>query len=756
MTNLRNTRVDVVQKVTGAALYAGDIRLPGMLHLAVVRGNVPAGRITDIDVARALAYPGVVNVFTAKDIPGVPAQPLDRPVLCPDTVRYAADGVALVAAETRRAAYEAAALVEVALDPLPALLDPETALDADAPQVHPGGNLICRYVNRRGDAISALQAAPHVMERTFTTQRVQHAALETEACVATYDAVAGTAVVYCPVNSPFAIRKVVADTLGCPLNKVRVILPAIGGSFGGKNYDIAVAASRAALAASLTGRPCRIVLDREESIREGTKRHPLRARYKAGFDDEGRLLALTADLLLDGGAYKIKSFPVAGRMALEAAGPYVVPQIHVEARCVFTNSVPSDALRGFGSPQVDFCSESLMEDIAATLGLDPLEVRRRNMLREGSTSSFGQRMEEVTLDQCLAALEQEADIAGKRRAFEQFNTQSREIKKGVGVALLFRGESFGAAGQGNDTANGAVSIQPDGSITIASSIAEVGQGGSSTMINIVQRTLGVAKDRIRISQVDTDYVPDAGPTVATRGTVFSGNAVNAAALKLKDKLAFYAQKRLGEGPLRFESGKIIGGQDPGASVAFDDVVKDVFAACDHLNAFGFYTNPPLCYDKENGVGEAYMSYVYGAAAAEVTVDLRTGEVSVDHFWAAHDVGCALDMDEVRGQIGGGVGLGMGLAVLEEVEMARGHIRNPNLDAYLIPTALDMPRVSPLVLEIPGKHGPHGAKGLGEPATSIVAPAIINAVYNATGVRHYDLPATLERVALNKALNKGAG
>lgn len=750
----KNTRKDVVAKVTGQAVYANDIRMEGMLHLALVLSPIPSGEILSIALDEALASPGVEAVFTAKDIPGVPSQKRERPVLCSDRVRYIGDAVAMVAAGSPQAAQDAAKRVKVEYRSLPALLDPELALEEDAPQVHEGGNLICRYVTKRGNVEDGLKQSPHVLERVYTTQRVQHVCMETEACVASYDPATGQTLVRCPVNSPFAIRKVVADTLGCPLTDVRVALTTIGGSFGGKNYDIAMASSRAALASRLTGRPCKMVLTREESITEGTKRHPLRAKYTVGFDDEGKLIAEKIDLLLDGGAYTSKTHPVTSRMAIEATGPYYVPNVDTRSVSVYTNNVYSDALRGFGSPQVDFCSETLMDEIAAYLKLDPLVVRRRNMLREGGLSSFGQTMRDVTLEDCLQALEAQANLAEKRREAETFNREHRDRKKGVGMALLHRGESFGAAGQGNDTASGAVSIQPDGSVTICSSIADVGQGGPSTMVNLVHRTLGVEKSRISIAPVDTAYVTDAGPTVATRGTVFSGNAVNNAALELREKLARYAAQRLGTRDLLFEGGRILRRDDPERSVTFLQVVQDVFANCDHLNALGYFTNPPLKYDKSCGVGEAYMSYVYGASAATVTVDLRTGSVSVDEFYAVHDVGCALDMDEVKGQIIGGVSMGVGYATLEEVELREGRIRNLNLENYLIPTVLDMPQVTAIVLEKAGAFGPHGAKGLGEPATSIVAPAIVNAISAATGRRIRSLPANLERVALNKNLAKG--
>ena len=748
-----NNRFDAVAKVTGRAVYANDMSMPGMAFVSVVRSPYSHARILGIDTEDAHAVPGVIAVLTAADIPGICSLPKERPVLCPDIVRFVGDGVALVAANTRAEAEEGARRVRVRYEELPSLHDPHEALNSGAVQVHEGGNLICRYVTKRGDVQAALSNAPHVLEREYTTQRVQHVSLETEACIAQYNPATGETVVHCPINSPFNIRKTVAETMGCILSDVRIVVTTIGGSFGGKNYDIAMAASRAAVASRATGLPCKIVYSREESILEGTKRHPVHARYRVGFDDDGLLLGMQVEVLLDGGAYTGKTHPVTSRMAIEATGPYCVPNVDTVVTSVYTNHVCSDALRGFGSPQVDFCSESLMDEIAEYLCLDPVAVRRLNMLEDGKTSSFGEVMCDVTLEYCLAALEKTADLTKRKAEAEAFNQTSADIKKGVGIALLHRGEAFGAAGQGIDTANGMLSIQPDGSAIINSSIADVGQGGAMTMASIVHETLGIPRERIRVSRVDTAYVTDAGPTVASRGTVFSGNAVYRAAQSIRDKMAGYAKKRLHADEVLFENDKIVDANDPRNSAAFTAIVKDVFGACDHLNALGFFTNPPLVYDRSVGVGRAYMSYVYGACAACVSVDTRTGETSVDDFFAVHDVGHAFDREEVVGQIGGGVSMGVGYALMEEVELSHGKIKNLNLENYLLPTVLDMPRLKATVLELPGRHGPLGAKGIGEPATSIVAPAVINAIAHATGLRIRSLPANLERVALGKELKK---
>lgn len=754
MPKTQNARKDVLAKVCGKAKYTGDIKLKDMVYATAVHSTLPCAQILAIDTTAAKNAPGVLAVFTAKDIPHLASQPQERPVLCKDIVRCVGDGIALVVAQSRAQAKNAAALVKATYKELPCVLTPQKALEENAPQVHEVGNTICQYVTVRGKAEDALKTAPHTLTQSYTTQRVQHVCLETEAAIANYKEETGQVTVYCPVNSPFVIRKVVADCLGFPLTDVVIKLAAIGGSFGGKNYDIAMAASRAALASFLLKKPCKIVLSREESIAEGTKRHPLSAKYTVGFNGQGLLLAAKIELLLDGGAYKSKTFPVTSRMAIEASGPYYIPNINTTSTSVYTNNVYSDALRGFGSPQVDFCSESIMDEIAHFLNKSPLEVRRLNMLREGGLSSTGQSMQNVSLAKCASAMEKAANLAQRQKDAAQYNKTHSQTKRGVGVAFLHRGESFGAAGQGVDSSCGMVSVQQDGSITVASSISDVGQGACAMLANLVHKALGVPHKNIHVPQVNTAYLTDAGPTVATRGTVFCGGAVLNAAQQIKEKLSIYAKKRLGTANVVFNAGRVTDAKNKDNYLPFSSLVQDVFAAGEHLNAIGHFAAPPLEYCKKTGVGSAYAAYVYGAVAADVTVDLGTGAVQVNHLFCVHDVGLALDKKEVEGQILGGASMGVGFALYEEVEMENGRVKNQNFENYIIPTALDMPQVYCGILEEPGTFGPFGAKGLGEPATCAVAPAIVNAIYNASLRRVRHLPASLEQVLLGKSLKKG--
>ena len=741
-------RVDVLGKVTGEAKYAEDMVFPAMIYGAMVRSVIPHGRIVAIDPAAALEREDVLAVLTAKDIPGITAQPRQRPVLAEAFVRFHGDGVALVVATSQKGAREAARLVRVSYEELPAVFDVEEAVREGAYPIHGESNLEKVISLRHGNPESGFAQADLMVEREVSTQRVQHVAIEPEAAVGVPDSNGIT--VYCPSKSPFNVRKVIGETLDLPINKVRLISSTVGGSFGGKDYDMSVLGSRVALVARLFNRPCQMAYTREESIIEGTKRHPYKIRYKAGVRKDGKLTALKIDVLSDAGSYLSKSALVGWRSAIEAGGPYNIPHIWTDLSVIYTNQVYTDALRGFGSPQVDFGSEVLMDVLAEELGMDPLEIRRVNMLRDGDTHATGQVLSGVTISQCLDEMEAAVDYARTQEEIQAFNRNSEKTRKvrGMGISALHRGEALGAGGEGIDTAGANVHVEKDGSVTIYAGLSEVGQGCQTVMVRIVSEMLGISPSRCQVSVVDTDYVPDSGPTVASRGTVLAGNAVVDAVNQIKAKLTEALAQELWFKPsseMVFENETIFMKDSPHKKVTFDQAVGLVYGQSRNLYGNGWWAAPKLVWNWETGQGDAYFNYVYGACAAVVEVDLDTGKVDVLRFIATHDIGTALNREEVYGQICGGVAMGIGYALTEEVSLKNGRITNPNFDAYLIPTALDVGQIEPVILEDYSAIGPLGAKGLGEPVTSIVAPAIANAVSQAIGRRVYRLPADLEQV-----------
>ena len=748
-------RVDVAAKITGQAKYANDLSFPNMLYAKTVRCPHPHAKIISIEREQAEQYPGVIMVITADNIPGIPSQYKQKPILVPEVVRYAGEGVALVVAKTRAIAAEAAELVKVNYEVLPAVTRAEDAFVKDAPKIYEDGNLLCKYKAGKGDVEEGFKDADYIFEKEYRTQRVDHTPLETEAAVAVPTTEGIT--VYAPTNDAYKARLLIAETLGLMENQVRFITPAIGGSFGAKNYDAGLIGSRAALAAALTGKPVKMVFTREESIIEGTKRHPYICKYKVGITKEGRITAMEIDLLGDGGAYLSKSHPVATRTLIEATGPYNMPNVKSNVTLAFTNNTYSDAMRGFGSPQVDFASEVLLDEIACELGFDPLEFKKMNHIKENDVSGVGQVMTEVSLEKCVAEVEKASNWNERKEELAKERSKGGSKVKGIGFSLIHRGEAFGAAGQGIDTAEVQLLVNNDGGISILSSMADVGMGGHTMMVNVIMETLGVKRERVVMAPVDTSYVPNSGPSSATRGTMVIGNAARLAAEEVKDKLATIAAEVLGvlKEELVFNNEKIYSPGKDDEHVNYQDMINEIFARGQTPSGRGWYTVSGLAWDRANGFGDAYLTYAYGAAVTEVEVDLETGQVSVDKFYAVHDVGHAFDKNEVIGQINGGVSMAVGFALFEDVDSRNGVIKSTNFDKYLIPTSLDMPDMTSIVVEVPTKTGPFGARGLGEPSACTAGPAIINAIYDATGIRIRELPASLEKMMLElrKSQNK---
>lgn len=741
-------RVDVLGKVTGTARYSEDIRFPDMVYGTMVRSSVAHGRILEIDASEAVAMEGVLGVLTAKDIPGSPGKPKERPVLVPEIVRFIGDGVALVVAESQKLAREAARKVKVTYEEFPAVFDPEEALREGARAIHGESNLEKTIKLRHGDIEAGFAQADVILEENVSTHRVQHVTIEPESAVAVPDADGVT--VYCPSKSPFNVRRVIAETLGIPIARSRLISSVVGGSFGGKDYDMSVLGSRVALVARHFGRPCSMTYTREESITESTKRHPYRIHYRVGAKRDGTITAMQIHIISDAGSYLSKSAMVGWRSAIEAGGPYRIPHIWTDLDVVYTNQIYSDALRGFGSPQVDFGSEVVMTALAGRLGMDPLELRRKNMLVEGDIHATGQKLSGVTIGKCLKAMEEAVDYSRTLQEIEEFNKKSARTRRvrGLGISALHRGEALGAGGEGIDTAGVNVHVERDGSITIYAGLSEVGQGCQTVMARIVSEMLGVNPSRCQVSVVDTDYVPDSGPTVASRGTVLAGNATVVAVKEIQQKLTEAVAEHLWIKPVSemvFADERIFMKDRPEAGVSFDEAVALAYGQCRNVYGNGWWAAPKLVWNWEKGQGDAYFSYVYGACACVVEVDLDTGKTDVIRFIAAHDIGTALNIEEVNGQIAGGVSMGIGYALMEDVQLRNGEIINRNLDSYLIPTSLDTGSIEPVVLQEYSGIGPLGAKGLGEPVTSIVAPAVTNAISHAIGKQIYHLPAGLEQV-----------
>lgn len=738
----RGWRNDALAKVTGRAKYAGDLKLPGLLHGAPVYTDFVHARLLEIDGREAERLPGVVRVLTARDVPGsnrLGQIVRDLRVFADDKIRYHGEAVALVVATSREVAIAAAQLVRVQAVPLPAVLDPEEAMRPGAPLVHEerGTNVVATHRVRRGNCDAGFAAADFVVEENFRTSLVEHAYLEPETalCLPRPD---GTVEVHASLQHPFSARRFVADCLGAPLAAVEVMATPMGGGFGGKDDTAGIVCARTALAARLLGRPVRTAYRRDWSMRESYKRHPYRIRYKLGLSRDGRFVAAECRIVADGGAYCSVTPWVTWRSTVQCCGPYAVEHVRCDAFGVYTNNVAAGAMRGFGSPQINFALEQMVEIAAERLGLSPVEIRRRNLLRQNGVTITGQRLDRhrVSAEEVLDAVRKDIDYDAKRARCPEGRSADEELY-GIGLAMSSRGVSLGA--EGTDACGAIVEVQPDGSVVLESGVHENGQGAESAMAILAAGELGLGVERIRYRRGSTSTIPDSGPTAASRGTVMGGGAVTLAVRELKARIARFAAARLScpAEAVRFHDACLQG--PDGSSLPFAAAVAAMFAAGEIPRASAVFRAPAVSWDESTGQGDAYFTWVYGCQAVELTVNRKTGRVTLLGAVAAHDAGRVVHPEMLRGQYFGGMAMGIGYALHEEVKTAGGRIRSVNLNSYRIPRATDLPEMRAIPVEHPDPSSPSGAKSIGEPTNELMAPAIANALYAATGRRHFSLP-----------------
>ncbi len=738
----KSWRNDAVAKVTGRTKYTDDLKFANLLHAAPVYSDFVHARINSIETAGAEKYPGVVRVITARDVPGanrVGQIRKDYRIFADDKIRYNGDVVALVVAESRDIAIRASRLVRVEAIPLPALLDPEEALQ-DKVLIHEDlyTNLVVTHKVRRGDVDEGFRKADLVIEEDFRTQFVEHAYMETEAavCVPRSD---GVTEVYGSMQHPFSTRRFVAACLGTPLGRVEVVGTPLGGGFGGKDDTAAIVCARTALAARLLNRPVKTMYRRDWSIRESYKRHPYHIHYKMGLTRDGLITAVQCRMLADAGAYCSVTPWVTWRSTVQCCGPYLVDNVHCDVLGVYTNNVVTGAMRGFGSPQVNFAIEQLVEIAAAKLGLSGIEFRRRNMVRQGCLTITGQRLDghKVAMGEVLDAVLKETDYE-RNLGRCAFGKSDSDEWYGIGLAMSYRGVSLGA--EGADLCAAAIDVQPDGSILLDVGVHENGQGLESAMSILCAGELGVDLRHIHYRRASTSSIPDSGTTVASRGTIMGGGAVLLAARDLKDKISAAVAEKLRCEPaqVRFAHGRVEG-RDSSDSLSFDEAIREMWQARLVPRGFGVFRSPKVTWNDESGQGDAYFTWVYGCQAVELTVNRKTGKVRLLRAVAAHDVGRAVNPEMVKGQFYGGMAMSTGYALHEEVGMKDGKIATTNLNTYRIPRSTDLPEMTAIIVENPDPASPSGAKSIGEPTNEILAPAIANAIYNATGRRHFSLP-----------------
>ncbi len=735
-------RKDAWDKVTGAAAYVDDVALPGMAVGMVVRSPHHHARIMQIDARAARDVPGVLAVVTAADVPGSKTfGPLaqDRPALAVDEVRHLGEPVAIVVAESKTAARRGVKVVAVEYEPLPAVFDPTAALEPGAPQVHPGGNVVTRYDVAGGDVEAGFAEADVVLEHVFEVPRIAPGYMEPEASTAEWNA-DGTLTVWVSSQKPFEDRHQIASVLGLPQDAVRVRSAVIGGAFGGKeDSGLAILAALAAWAVKGT---VRLVNNRHESFLAHPKRHPARLFYKLGAKRDGTLVALQATVHMDTGAYSSYGPAVGGLLTEMVPGAYRIPHVRVETLVVYTNSPFSGAMRGFGSPQAHFATESLIDMLAGELGMDPLELRRKNVLRPGDRFFTG-----APLDQTASSLPVILEhVAAARARLAAIPAPAGRVA-GVGFALAV--QSMGLGYRVPDDSTNRLEWAPDGTIRVYVGAPDLGQGLATAAEQIAAEALGIPYGDVRALAVDTALSPNGGVTCASCMTYVVGNSVMMAARQLIETLLAYAADKLSvpRAALAYRRGTVVlpsGETIPVAEFASRAADEDVPLRAEATFSFPY---PEATTPKHLPVGMPHGMFVFGGQVARVEVDRDLGTVEVTDLVAIHDVGQAINRAGVEGQIEGGVATGIGYALYESVRLKDNGQWVDGFTEYLLPTAEDVPaRIESVIVEVPEASGPHGVKGVGEITLVPTAPAITNAVCDATGVRVTAIPITSEAIA----------
>lgn len=725
------TRVDARAKVTGEAKYPGDFIMEGMLHAKIRFAGCPHARVLSIDTAEAEEVPGVVSIFTAKDVPvnEYGLQTPDQPVLCgpgsdrpgADVVRFVGDQVALIVAETERAAERARDLIEVKYEDRPVVTDPLQAMAPDAPQLHrhrqpseihpelsTEGNIISHHQIRKGDMEAGWEAADVVVESEYRTPAQEHAYLQPEAGLAYIDDGDRVAVVVAG-QWTWEDQHQIARALDIPPEGVRVIYPAIGGAFGGRE-DMSVQIVLA-LAAHKLQRPVKIIWSREESILGHCKRHPMWFRCKWGATREGKLVAAEVSVVADGGAYCYTTNKVLGNTTVTCTGPYEIPNVKVDVDGVYTNNPPGGAMRGFGAPQGIFAAEMQMNKLAEALEMDPVELRMKNLLRDESITAMGTplpdgvNLVEVT-EQCARAAGWKRSATGRRTP----ETSNLKPVTGLGLAVGFKNVGFSFGFQEKCWAK----IELHGEAEVQEAIvyigsADVGQGSHTVIRQMAAEALELRLRRVRVVASDTGTSPgNAGSASASRTTFMAGNAVRGAATKALER--------------------------------WHDEERPAIAE------YTYRAPETTQFDPETGYGMPNFAYGYVAEAVEVDVDVETGELRIRRVVCADDVGRAVNPEQVEGQIEGGVAQAVGWATCENLITEDGRVLTPHLSTYLIPTIADVPeQVDSIIVERSDPRGPWGARGMGEMPFIPLAPALVAAVHDAIGVWIDELPLTPERV-----------
>ena len=722
-------------KVTGRARYIDDMSFPGMLYGATVRSPVARGRL------RAISFEGDLpwdefTVVTAKDIPGencVALILLDQPYLAQEFVNHPEEPVVLLAHPDKYLLEEARRHVRLDIEPLPAIFTLDES--ADRKEIIWGeDNIFKAYTVEKGNVDEVWANADLIVEGEYRTGAQEQLYIETNGVIAVANPEEGVTV-WGSMQCPYYVHKALLKLFNLPAEKIRVIQTETGGGFGGKEEYPSMIGGHAALLSWKSGKPVKIIYDRAEDMAATTKRHPSRTRHRTAVTRDGKLLGMEIEFIVDGGAYATLSAVVLSRGTIHAAGPYNCPNVRIRSKAVATNVPPHGAFRGFGAPQSIFALERHMDKVARELNLTPEEFRRRNFIHEGETTATGQVIsEKVDMAHLMDRAFELTDYHAKTEKFARENPSSR-IKRGIGFASFMHGAGFTGSGEKYLESVVGAEATTDGRIRILAASTEIGQGTNTIFAQIAAEALKLDYDSIEIATPDTSDVPNSGPTVASRTTMIVGKLVESAALGLRQTLA-------------------------GVGLLEESYTPDDFQrACARyiekhgpLKSFSKYKAPPgIEWDDENYRGDAYGAYAWAVYVAEVAIDMLTYEARVTDFVAVQEVGKVIHPVLAAGQIEGGVAQAIGFTLFESVVWQEGRMVNNQMTNYIIPTAADIPPIRVFFEEMPYIYGPAGAKGIGELPMDGAAPAILNAIENATGVSINHVPLLPE--ALMRAMRE---
>ena len=716
-------------KVTGAARYVDDVSMPGMLYGATVRSKIARGRIKSIRFGNEVAWDEFV-IVTARDIPGKNHIALivdDQPCLAENTVNHPEEPILLLAHPDRHALPKAVEAVSIEYDPLAAIHTIEES-ERCSEIIWGSDNTFKSFLIEKGDVEAIWNDADYIVEGEYFTGAQEQLYIENNGVIAVFDAERGITV-WGSLQCPYYVHKALMTLCALPEDKVRVIQMETGGAFGGKEEYPSMIAGHAALLAIKSGRPVKIMYDRLEDMVATTKRHPSRTRHRTAMSKDGKILGGEIEFTIDGGAYTTLSPVVLSRGTIHAGGPYYWPTVRIRAKAVATNAPPNGAFRGFGAPQSLFAMERHMDHIARVVGLSPVEIRRRNFLRPGQTTTTEQSIkEEINLNHLLDRALELSGYEAKRSRFAVEN-ESATRKKGMGIAAFLHGAGFTGSGERYLSSVVGIEARANGCVRVLVSSAEFGQGTNTVLCQIAAETLGLPYEDVEIAQPDTREVPNSGPTVASRTAMIVGKLVQSAAVGLKQTLSACA---------------LLG--DTYTRAQFGAACREYIAARGPLKSYARYESPSgIFWDDERYRGEAYSAFAWAVYVVEVDVDLTAYSVSVKDFVAVQEIGKVLHPVLATGQIIGGVAQAVGFALYEKVNQQNGRMLNGQMTNYIMPTSADLPPIRVFFEEMGNAHGAYGAKGIGELPMDGPAPAIVNAVEDATGIPFNAIPLLPEDV-----------